>query len=142
MRKEVIIVILVGVAIGAIVAFGIYTAQSAIDQQSAADTQDQTTEVPDSQPTPTEEHSLSINQPADESISDQEEITIAGSTTPESVITILTPENEYLLTADSQGNFSSEIELAGGANSITVTAFDELGNRAESILTVVYSTEL
>jgi hypothetical protein len=138
MRKEVIIVVIIGILIGAIVAYGIYTAQTAIRKQ-----QDQfkvSEQLPSPEPTPIVSHTLTIIEPANESISDQEEITITGSTTPNAVITIFTEENEYLLSADAEGAFSAAVTLIGGANDIIVTAFDEQGNRAEQVLTVVYST--
>lgn len=136
MRKEIIIVILIGILIGGIVAYGIYTAQTAITKTSreAADQQE------GAQVTPQPTHTLTISEPANESIADKEEITLVGSTTPNAVIAIITEENEYLLTADGQGQFTAEITLVGGANTITVTAFDQEGNKAEAVLTLVYST--
>lgn len=138
MRKEVVIVIVIGILIGAIVSFGIYTAQTAIKKQQAQTAVSE--EQPTLEPTPQVSHTLSIIEPVNESISNQEEITITGSTTPNAVITIIAEENEYLLTADAEGTFSAEIILVSGANNITVTAFDESGNRAEQLITVVYST--
>lgn len=139
MRKEVIIVILIGILIGAIVAFGIYTARTAISKQET-----QVEQTPETPTTPTQAsqsaHTLTIIDPKNESVSDQEEITITGQTSPDAVIAIIGAENEYLLTADGQGNFSTKITLIGGANEIAISAFDEQGTKVEEILTVVYST--
>ncbi|MCH7951436.1 hypothetical protein IH980_01680 [Patescibacteria group bacterium] len=138
MRKELVIVIVIGILIGSIVAYGIYTAQTAIKQYQLQkiSVEDQ----PKAEPSPQITHTLTITEPTNESISDQEEITVVGKTTPNAVITIIAEENEYLLTADGEGNFTAEISLVGGANEITITAFDNDGNRAEQLITVVYST--
>lgn len=137
MRKEVFIVIIIGILIGSIVAYGVYTAQTAIKKQQ---TQTEVSQEPTPEPTPSVSHTLTLIEPQNESIFDEEEITISGATTPNAVITIIAEENEYLLTADAQGAFSAEVTLIGGANNIVVTAFDENGNRAEQTVTVVYST--
>ena len=140
MRKEVVIVILVGILIGAIVAYGIYTAQSALKQRELKS--QEILPKDNQEKTSPSSHTLSINEPQDESIWDQEKINVNGTTTPKSVVTILTEENEYLLSADSEGYFSAEVSLTGGANTITVSSFDEQGNRAQQSVVVVYSTEL
>ena len=140
MRKEVVIVILVGILIGAIVAYGIYTAQTALKQRqlNSQEVPPQENQEKTSPSSPT----LSINEPQDESIWDQEKINVNGTTTPKSVVTILTEDNEYLLSADDQGYFSTEVVLTGGANTITISSFDEQGNKAQQTVVVVYSTEL
>ncbi|OGY21370.1 MAG: hypothetical protein A3A65_06590 [Candidatus Chisholmbacteria bacterium RIFCSPLOWO2_01_FULL_49_14] len=140
MRKEVVIVILVGILIGAIVAYGIYTAQSALKQRELKS--QEILPKDNQEKTSPSSHTLSINEPQDESIWDQEKINVNGTTTPKSVVTILTEENEYLLSADSEGYFNAEVGLTGGANTITVSSFDEQGNRAQQSVVVVYSTEL
>lgn len=140
MRKEVVIVILIGVIIGTIVAYGIYTAQTAIKRYKGEAPSPSTLT---SSPTPTPVlHTLTISEPPNESISEVEKVTVIGRTSPEAVVTLIAEENEYLLTADDQGNFAVDVSLIGGANTIKVTAFDVTGNRAEATLTVVYSTEL
>ena len=140
MRKEVVIVILVGILIGAIVAYGIYTAQSALKQHELKS--QEILPKDNQEKTSPSSHTLSINEPQDESIWDQEKINVNGTTTPKSVVTILTEENEYLLSADSEGYFNAEVGLTGGANTITVSSFDKQGNRAQQSVVVVYSTEL
>ena len=140
MRKEVVIVILVGILIGAIVAYGIYTAQSALKQRELKS--QEILPKDNQEKTSPSSHTLSINEPQDESIWDQEKINVNGTTTPKSVVTILTEDNEYLLSADSEGYFNAEVGLTGGANTITVSSFDEQGNRAQQSVVVVYSTEL
>lgn len=139
MRKEVAIVILIGIAIGAIVAYGIYTAQSAIKKRQAPTGPAPTSQLPS--PTPTA-HALTIIEPADESIIEEETVQLVATTSPNAVVTIITNQNEYLLTADQDGNLSTSVQLVAGENTILVTAFDGAGNKVEATLTLVYSTQL
>lgn len=137
MRKEIVIVIFIGILIGAIVAFGVYTAQSAINQKQTStpsDSQDPSSVIYQ------EKHSLSIQEPQNGSVTDQENITLTGSTSSNSIIAIIAPENEYLFVADENGNFSIDINLIGGSNELSVSSFDQQGNKQTIELTVVYST--
>lgn len=137
MRKEIIIVILVGIGIGAVIAFGIYTARSALNSKVVTQTPEVTE---DTRETTQPSLILEIIEPLDESVSDQEKIRISGKTIPNAVIAVISAENEYLLTSDDQGNFSVETNLIGGVNEILISAFDSQGNKAEVTRTVVYST--
>lgn len=139
MKKEVIIVVFLGIIIGAIVMYGIYTARTAITKQQSSPTQE-LTQISEPTATPTLSHKLIITEPLDETITDQENIAITGKTSPNAILTIIGSENEYLLTADRDGNFSTQISLSGGANQITVSAFNENGDKDETTLTLVYST--
>lgn len=138
MRKEIFIVILVGVLIGAVITFGIYRAQIALNQEEI---QDNTVQAPTPSPSQqTSAHALTILSPANESVVDQDSVSITGKTSPDSVLAVIAPESEYLLTADSEGDFTVEVGLVGGANEINISSFDDQGNKAEQVLTVVYST--
>ncbi len=140
MKKEVFIVIIIGVFIGITVAFGIYTAQKALEnQKQSLEKKDNIENIVD-QTTKQENHFLIVEEPLDESVHSSETITVSGQTSPEAVITIITQENELLFTADQDGNFSAQISLVGGANQITISSFNQLGEKEEVSLTVVYST--
>ncbi|OGY18296.1 MAG: hypothetical protein A2900_04615 [Candidatus Chisholmbacteria bacterium RIFCSPLOWO2_01_FULL_50_28] len=141
MRKEIVIVILVGIGIGILVAFGVYTARKAIKENKTKPPAEvvETAPVPAESPEQTTQ-SLSISEPENNSLVDQDEITVAGVTSPNSVVTIIAEENEYLLTADASGKFSTAVSLVGGANDLAITAFDSEGKKAETVLTIVYST--
>lgn len=138
MKKELLFVIGIGIIIGSIVVFGVYIAQNAIKQQN----QEKIEKSSEEQTTLYEEkpHTLTITEPLDEIIVDSETIQVSGKTTPEAIIAIIAEENELLLTADKQGDFTTDVTLVGGANQITVSAFNNEGQKAEQILTVVYST--
>lgn len=138
MRKEVLIAIIIGFGLGLVITFGVWTANKALREAAP-----EATPVPEEvapTPTPTPELSLVVASPEDNSISEEETIEVSGSTAPGAIVVILYQEGEKILEADSEGKFSTEITLAGGANEIKISAYDEEGNETEKILTVVYST--
>jgi len=139
MRKEVILAIVGGVALGLLVIGGLWWTNRATTEESLNITP---TPVLEQSPTliPTPSLSLEIISPEDESIIEEEKVTLEGKTAPESVVVVIYPEGENIVEADEEGNFETEITLVGGANEIKVTAYDEEGNQAEKNLTLVYST--
>ena len=139
MRKEVILAIVGGVALGLLVIGGLWWTNKATTEESLNITPTPVLEQP---PTliPVSSLSLEIISPEDESIIEEEKITLEGKTAPESVVVVIYPEGENIVEADKEGNFETEITLVGGANEIKITAYDEEGNQAEKNLTLVYST--
>jgi len=139
MRKEVILAIVGGVVLGLLVIGGLWWTNKATTEESLNITPTPVLEQP---PTLTSAPSLSLEiiSPEDESIIEEEKITLEGETAPESVVVVIYPEGENIVEADEEGNFETEITLVGGANEIKITAYDEEGNQAEKNLTLVYST--
>ena len=139
MRKEVILAIVGGVVLGLLVIGGLWWTNRATTEENLNITPTPVLEQP---PTLTSAPSLSLEiiSPEDESIIEEEKITLEGKTAPESVVVVIYPEGENIVEADEEGNFETEITLVGGANEIKVTAYDEEGNQAEKNLTLVYST--
>jgi len=139
-KKEVIIAIVIGFALGLVITFGIWTANQALKQQPQLE-KPTPTEKTATTPTPApEELSLAIISPKDNSISSGEKIEVSGKTAPEATVIILYQEGEKIIQADEEGNFSSEITLVGGANEIKITAYDQNGNEVSKTVNVVYST--
>lgn len=136
MRKEVLIAIGLGFALGLVITFGIWTANRAVRRQQEAAVSPSPAPVGEEIPALT----LTITSPEDGSVSEEEVVLLAGQTAPEATIVIISEEEEVILTADEEGRFEADITLAGGANEIEVTAYDEVGNEASRMLTVVYST--
>lgn len=133
MRKEVLIAIILGAALGLIIAFGVWRANLALAPKRQA-VQTQAT------PTP-EAFALTISSPENEAVVGRDSITVQGTTKAGVNLVILYENGEILTTAQEDGSFEADIKLIAGANSITVTAFDEEGESVEKTLTVVYSTE-
>jgi hypothetical protein len=134
-RKEVLIAIIIGFGLGLVITFGIWTANKALREAAP-----KVTPAPEVTPTPTPAFSLTVTSPEDNALYAEETIEVSGATAPGAIIVILYQEGEKILEADSEGKFSTEITLAGGANEIKISAYDQEGNEAEKTLTVVYST--
>ncbi len=140
MRKEVILAIVGGVALGLLVIGGLWWTNKTTTGENPI--------VPSPTPlitqaptlTPALSLPLEIINPENESIIEEEEITLEGKTIPGSVVVVIYPEGENIVEADEEGNFETEITLVGGANEIKITAYDEEGNQAEKNLTLIYST--
>ena len=140
MRKEVILAIVGGVALGLLVIGGLWWTNKTTTEENPI--------VPSPTPLITQAPTLmpalllplEIINPENESIIEEEEITLEGKTIPGSVVVVIYPEGENIVEADEEGNFETEITLVGGANEIKITAYDEEGNQAEKNLTLIYST--
>jgi hypothetical protein len=139
-KKEILIAIVIGFALGLVITFGIWTANQALKQQAQLAKPTPTQEVEPTPPPEVEKLSLIITTPEDDSISSEEKIEVSGETASFSTVVILYPEGEVVIQADQQGNFSSEITLVGGANEIKIAAWDQNGNEVSKTLNVVYST--
>lgn len=137
MRKEVLVAVVIGAVLGLAIAFGIWRANQAFSPKEKIATETET-------PAPQEEVAegqLVIAQPQTGALVSQDKITVKGSAQPGSTIVILTNSGEAITTAGLSGNFEQEVELSGGANEITVVAYDKDGNESRKTVTVVYSTE-
>lgn len=140
MRKEIVFAIIIGLALGLLITFGIYIANRALKKKSQPET---ITTTPTPSPTVlAPEISLEISEPDDDRLFSKADITVSGKTNKEAVVTILTEDDEYFTQADEDGLFSTKISLIKGANSLKVVATDLLGNQDEKELTVVYTTKL
>lgn len=79
---------------------------------------------------------LEVYQPKDKATVNSSTITVAGKTSALADVFV----NEKELKADSNGNFSTNLNLDEGENIITVIVSDEQGNYAEKELTVTLET--
>lgn len=137
MPKEVLIAIIIGIALGIVVAFGFWRANLSLSPNNSSNI---------SQPTPDpiiqDFSELAITQPENNSVVSTSTIKVVGVTNPNSVVTILTGKSEYVVQGDNEGGFEKEVELSAGPNEIVITSYDEIGTETSQKLLVVYSTEL
>jgi hypothetical protein len=94
---------------------------------------------PTATPAPSK-HSLTIDQPDDNSVVSSSELMISGKTTPQSTIAVVSEKNEYFVQADEAGLFSQKIELITGINEIKIASLALNEEQTEITLTVVYTT--
>lgn len=149
MRKEVILAIIFGFLLGLLIVGGIWwtnkktsnlTSEVENLSQSQSDSQEETSSPIADQTETDQAIFLDIDFPEEGEIVDQDEIRVVGKTAPGAVVVLIYSEGETIATANDQGDFEATVLLVGGANEIGVTAYDQQGNQAETVLTVVYST--
>lgn len=138
MRREVLVAIVLGVALGIAVAFGIWRANLALSPKNSPSPVLNTNATPG----PAENSDLIITQPENNSVVSTETVMLKGAATPKATVVILTSEDESILEAENDGSFEEEVLVAGGPNDIVVKAYDANGNESEQKITIVYSTEL
>ena len=130
MKKEVALAIIIGFAIGLVITYGIYTAQKALQSHTVTDSSSK----PTTDQTPEQDRTLHIVSPENETVASEKSTTLAGTTSPNSYVVILTTDQEYLTQADENGNFAKEITLEAGANYINVTAIDANQNQVSQTI--------
>jgi len=150
MRREVILAIAIGFSLGLLLAagllFGRKTIRHGVKLPLSIQRQAEKPSFSEPSPPPISPISsispitLTITSPQDESIFDKDKLTLEGKTNPEAVVSVIYEEGETLGEANENGDFDFEIPLIGGANEITVTAYNLEGEEATEMITVVYTT--
>lgn len=84
---------------------------------------------------------LTVTKPLDgENLyGDIKAITVEGNVAKDSGADIRVTVNERLAIIDSGGNFSTQIPLSEGENTMVIVATDEAGNKTEKTVTVFYT---
>ncbi|RKH96059.1 RHS repeat-associated core domain-containing protein [Corallococcus sp. AB038B] len=83
---------------------------------------------------------LDVTSPADHAIVSAEAITVSGTVQDATPVTLTV--NSQAVTPDAQGAFSTQVSLANGINTVTVTATDAAGNFKSISRTVTRSSAL
>jgi hypothetical protein len=123
MKKEVLIAIFVGLSMGMIITFGVYRVKSSINETPAVNLEEELSEenVP---ATPT---LLALHSPEDGTVQTEKELTVTGTTIPNSFVVLFINDTDLISNTDESGNFSFKIELEDGANIIRVHVLNESG---------------
>lgn len=137
MRKEVLLAILFGFIIGLVITFGVYTANKSLKKTQTTESfqvEVEGTIVPSPAPA-----TITIYEPANEALVNEEKVTLKGKSFPKAVVAVVAEEEEYLLETNDQGLFQVEVSLIGGLNQIKITAVGP-EEEAEASLSLVFST--
>jgi len=140
MRKEIIFVIIASILFGAIIAFGVWRANTALRNNSNDLAITSTLDGSEDEHIQSE-LGLTIAKPSQDDVVTESPITISGITMPNSWVVLSTEDEDYIIQSDNTGLFQSEVDLVGGINQITTTVFDENGNSINKTLRVIYSSE-
>jgi hypothetical protein len=138
MRKEVILVTIIGIVIGLIVAFGAWRTSSVLQVENTK------TPPPQSQETtslPEDELRITLAKPEENSVLAESPTLISGISKANAWLVISGEEEDYILQASASGVFEQNLELIGGVNQLAIYAFNNEKPPTQKNLTVIYSTE-
>lgn len=139
MRKEILLAIIVGIAAGLGITYGLYTVRERLDSSETAETIEESRLVVAS-PTPSPLSSLTLQQPEQDLLTNEETVQVIGRTIPNSHVIILAQEAELITTADQDGDFAQTVPLEPGGNRLTITTITPDGAQESTVRNVVYST--
>jgi len=143
MKKEVFLAIAIGFALGLVITFGIWTANKSLKNLPKAIQPSPTPETASASPTPNSTSStitLSLTTPADEALFTIAKTPVSGKTVANASVVIFSEDNQQIVTADAKGNFTADVALVGGYNTIRVIAYDAMGNSVEQTIIVTFTT--
>lgn len=142
MRKEILLAIIVGVIVGLGLTFGLYLLRQRLSDSSTARTIEEsrggkTSETQSDEQIATQ--SLVLQLPEPDTFSETAEIRVVGRAIPNSYIVTLVGPQEFITTADADGDFSKTITLQAGGNRVTVVATSPDGVQETVVRSVVFS---
>lgn len=140
MRKEILLAIIVGIAVGLGLTFGLYLVRQRLDDSSTVRTIEESRQGSnDSTLSQESNQSLVVQQPEADLFVSEAELRVVGRAIPNSYIVILVGTDEFITTADSDGDFSQTIQLTAGGNRVTVVATSPDGMQETVVRSVVFS---
>ena len=137
--KERIMVVFIAIAIGLIattLVFFLYQQTKTLPKPLSSDSK-QTVATP----TPKKSDYLTVESPADETISNKRSIQVKGKTNPAATVVVSTNEEDEVVQPASDGKFSVTVTIDAGANKIITRAIGPDGNGATDERVITYSTE-
>lgn len=140
MRKEVIFAIIIGLCLGVTILFGIRLANQSTKAVSTTTNPTPTEPGPVLTETPIQATAITLISPKNHSIINSPTAKIIGKTLPNSPVAIVSSEDELLITSDNDGNFSADIELAGGENTIKATVLKTDQTTESAQISIIYTT--
>lgn len=85
---------------------------------------------------------LTLESPVDEQLFIGEELLVKGKTLPNIPVVVFTDTDTNSTESDEKGSFETTIVLAGGINSLTVSAFADNGEEKSLALNLVYDDQV
>lgn len=128
MRKEVVIAIILGLALGFIITFGIYRTQVALRSTPSSKEQADALKTPVNDLSPVIQQELAIHNPEDGLITADKSVVVTGESEPDSVVVLLVNDTEYVTSTDGGGNFSFDVPLREGSNILTTYVLRDDGS--------------
>lgn len=138
-RKEITLAVIIGLLVGLVVVGGIIRARTALDNIAPQDLSFKARKASPSPSPKLDSLFLQLTTP-DNQVLDTDSLIIEGSTLPGTYVVILGEKSEYIIVPNELGDFSQEIGLVAGANTIKITSYRDDGEQVETVLNAVYTT--
>ena len=142
MKKEMLFAILLGLILGGGAAFALVRLPKNFKTDTGASPTPLVTATEDqvSPTTSPQELTLEILLPENQTMTNEQEITISGKTKSDALVAISSPLDEKVTTAASDGTFSERVKLEEGSNEILIVSrFNDL--EAQKRILVNYTKE-
>lgn len=138
-KKEATIAVVIGLILAAVVTGGVLRARHALESIKLPTKDSFTKSGTTKEEAKSKELFLELTTP-DNSVTEEPKLIVSGKTLPNTYIAILGEKGEYLIVPSDVGNFSQEITLIKGANTIRVNIYQNDGKKVEGTLNAVYTT--
>ncbi len=138
MKTEKVILSFIAVLVGILVTGGAFYLY-----QSTRKPEEPSKKIVITKPTPTPKPSvfLTLKSPRDESVVSKKVVPVEGTTGKDSVVIIISPLDQEVLSPNAGGDFSTTINIDDGQNLIEITAISKTGEEIKIRRTVTFSTE-
>lgn len=138
-KKEATVAVVIGLLLALVVTGGVLRARTALQSVKLAGKETVTKKSSPNPEVAKDALFLDFTTP-DNSVSSTPKLTLTGKTLPGTYIAILGELGEYLIVPNELGNFSQDITLVKGANTIKVSVYQNDGHKVEGTLSAVYTT--
>lgn len=141
MKKEILLVIALGICVALGVTFFIYQKQQANNElnsptASASPATDNLATLPEKPANP-----INLTFPENEAVFEDKATTITGVTTANTPVVIFINQKDFFTQSDESGNFKLDVNLESGSNIIKGVIVDENGQQQSDQIIVVYSNK-
>lgn len=146
MRKELLIVVTIGIFCGVVIGFGIWRANKAISQDQVSVESQVSVSPTETKTTPSVpannkiSSGITISTPQEYDVVAEPKVKIIGLSAPNTNIAISSETNDYLVKSTQSGEFEVEVELIEGINQIIFKEVDSSEN--EYTLKIIYSKDI
>lgn len=82
---------------------------------------------------------LDLESPDNQTVAVDDSILIKGKTLPNSRVVLFNITDEEVLESDSEGRFMGKLQLDGGENTLTITAFSDSGEEKTLNVDILYN---
>jgi hypothetical protein len=137
MKQEKVMLSVVAILIGLVVAgaaFFLYQNSKKIENSTSLTQNISPTPIPSN-------FYLLLNEPKEETVTNEKTIKVSGKTLATATIIITTSSTEEIVKPSSQGDFSTTIQLTDGLNYLRVQAIDQNGETQTVERVIGYTTE-